>query len=247
VVVAVSGLLPHGRLATGAAAAIGQVLDGGLLIVIFATSGALEALATQRTADSIRSLLELAPEQANRLRSDGTAEKVDAAALAVGDVIVIRPGERIGADGEISNGSSDVDQASITGEPLPVPKTIGDEVFTGTRNGTGTLRVRVGRAASETVAARIVAMVKQASATKAKTQLFIEKVEQRYSIGMVVATLTVFFIPLAVGSDLQSTLLRAMTFMIVASPCAVVLATMPPAIGNRADHAHRRHTGTAHR
>jgi cation-transporting P-type ATPase J len=210
------------------AAAIGQVLDGGLLIVIFATSGALEAFLTQRTADSVRSLLDLAPESATEITESGDETVVDAAALSVGDVIVVRPGERIGGDGQVISGASDVDQASITGEPLPVAKNPGDEVFAGTLNGTGVLRVRVDRAAADTVVARIVLMVQEASATKAKAQLFIEKVEQYYSIGVVAATLAVFFVPLALGVALQPALLRAMTFMIVASPCAVVLATMPP-------------------
>ena len=210
------------------AAAIGQVLDGGLLIVIFATSGALEAFLTQRTADSVRSLLDLAPESANVITESGDETVVDAATLSVGDIIVVRPGERIGGDGQVVSGASDVDQASITGEPLPVAKNPGDEVFAGTLNGTGVLRIRIDRAAADTVIARIVAMVQEASATKAKAQLFIEKVEQYYSIGVVAATLAVFFIPLALGAALQPALLRAMTFMIVASPCAVVLATMPP-------------------
>jgi heavy metal translocating P-type ATPase len=210
------------------AAAIGQVLDGGLLIVIFATSGALEAFLTQRTADSVRSLLDLAPERATVITESGDETVVDAATLSVGDRVVVRPGERIGADGQVLSGASDVDQASITGEPLPIAKQAGDEVFAGTLNGTGVLRVRVDRAAADTVVARIVAMVTEASATKAKAQLFIEKVEQYYSIGVVAATLAVFFVPLAFGAALQPALLRAMTFMIVASPCAVVLATMPP-------------------
>jgi heavy metal translocating P-type ATPase len=180
------------------AAGIGQVLDGGLLIVIFATSGALEAFLTQRTADSVRSLLDLAPESATVITESGDEAVVDAAAL------------------------------SITGEALPVAKNPGDEVFAGTLNGTGVLRIRVDRAAADTVIARIVTMVQEASATKAKAQLFIEKVEQYYSIGVVAATLAVFFVPLALGAALQPALLRAMTFMIVASPCAVVLATMPP-------------------
>ncbi len=210
------------------AAAIGQVLDGGLLIVIFATSGALEAFLTQRTADSVRSLLDLAPESATVITESGDETMVDAATLSVGDVIVVRPGERISGDGHVISGASEVDQASITGEPLPVAKSLGDEVFAGTLNGTGVLRIRVDRAAADTVIARIVTMVEEASATKAKAQLFIEKVEQYYSIGVVAATLAVFFIPLALGAALQPALLRAMTFMIVASPCAVVLATMPP-------------------
>jgi heavy metal translocating P-type ATPase len=211
-----------------AAAAIGQVFDGALLIVIFATSGALEAFGTQRTADSVRALLDLAPEQAVRLRPDGEEEVCDAAELVVGDRLRVRPGERIGADGLVVDGVSEVDQASITGEPLPVLKQPGDEVFAGTLNGTGALQVRVAREATDWVVARIVALVEQASASKARTQLFIEKIEQRYSITVVVATLGLFVIPLSFGTAFEPTLLRAMTFMIVASPCAVVLATMPP-------------------
>ncbi|MFE1269278.1 heavy metal translocating P-type ATPase [Streptomyces sp. NPDC058758] len=221
------------------AAAIGEVLDGALLIVIFATSGALEAVATARTADSVRGLLDLAPATATRLLADGSEETVDAGLLAVGDTVLVRPGERVGADGRVVGGASEVDQATITGEPLPVAKETGDEVFAGTVNGTGALRVRVGRDPSDSVIARIVRMVEEASRTKAPTQLFIEKVEQRYSVSMVLATLAVFGVPLAFGDDLTSALLRAMTFMIVASPCAVVLSTMPPllsAIANAGRH-----------
>ncbi|MFP8942006.1 heavy metal translocating P-type ATPase [Streptomyces fenghuangensis] len=221
------------------AAAVGQVLDGALLIVIFATSGALEAVATARTADSVRGLLDLAPATATRLLPGGGEETVPAAELAVGDTVLVRPGERIGADGTVLAGESEVDQATITGEPLPAAKQPGDEVFAGTVNGTGALTVRVARDPSQTVIAKIVAMVEEASETKAPTQLFIEKVEQRYSVGMVIATLAVFAVPLALGDDLRSALLRAMTFMIVASPCAVVLSTMPPllsAIANAGRH-----------
>lgn len=209
------------------AAAIGQVLDGALLIVIFSTSAALEALATKRTEDSVRSLLDLAPERATRLTATGE-EVVRTAELRVGDLILVRPGERIGGDGEVVAGASEVDQATITGEPLPADKRPGDQVFAGTVNGTGALRVHILRPAGGTLIARIVAMVEQASATRARTQLFIEKVEHRYSIGMVVATVALFVIPLLFGAETRPTLLRAMTFMIVASPCAVVLATMPP-------------------
>ncbi|WP_306325486.1 heavy metal translocating P-type ATPase [Streptomyces venezuelae] len=221
------------------AAAIGQVLDGALLIVIFATSGALEAVATARTADSVRGLLDLTPTTATRLLPDGREERVAAEELRIGDTVLVRPGERVGADGRVLDGASEVDQATITGEPLPVAKRPGDEVFAGTVNGTGALRVRVGRDPADSVIARIVRMVEEASETKAPTQLFIEKVEQRYSIGMVIATLAVFAVPLAFGSALQPALLRAMTFMIVASPCAVVLSTMPPllsAIANAGRH-----------
>ncbi|MFJ9198965.1 heavy metal translocating P-type ATPase [Streptomyces flaveolus] len=220
------------------AAAIGQVLDGALLIVIFATSGALEALATARTADSVRGLLDLAPTTATRLTGD-REETVPTAELAVGDVLLVRPGERVGADGSVLDGTGEVDQATITGESLPVLKRPGDDVFAGTLNGTGALRVRVDRDPADSVIARIVTLVEEASRTKAPTQLFIEKIEQRYAVGVVAATLTVFGIPLALGAELTDALLRAMTFMIVASPCAVVLATMPPllsAIANAGRH-----------
>ncbi|MGP4049396.1 heavy metal translocating P-type ATPase [Streptomyces sp. 2A115] len=222
------------------AAAIGQVMDGALLIVIFATSGAVEALATARTEDSVRGLLDLAPQTATRLGpGSGTEETVAVDRLAIGDVVLVRPGERVGADGRVLDGASEIGQATITGEPLPVPKAEGDEVFAGTLNGAGALRVRVERDPSDTVIARVVALVEEASRTKAPTQLFVERIENRYALGMVAATVLVFVVPLAVGADLTSALLRAMTFMIVASPCAVVLATMPPllsAIANAGRH-----------
>jgi cobalt/nickel-transporting P-type ATPase D len=215
-------------LAAVGAAAIGQVFDGALLIVIFATSGALEDVATTRTEDSVRALLDLAPERATLIECDGSETAVMAAQLRVGDNILVRPGERIPADGSVFSGASDVDQSSITGEPLAVAVRLGDEVFAGTLNGEGALRARVIRDPSDSVVARIVALVAEASATKARTQLFIEKVEQRYSVVMVTATMALFVVPLLLGEDLRSALLRAMTFMIVASPCALVLATMPP-------------------
>jgi cation-transporting P-type ATPase J len=217
------------------AAAIGQVLDGGLLIVIFATSGALEAVATHRTAQAVRGLLDLAPARAVRLAPGGAEETVDVASLDAGDVILVRPGERVAADGQVTNGVSDVDQATITGEPLPTVKEPGDEVFAGTLNGTGALTVQVTRAAADTVIARIVSMVEEASRTKARAQLFIEKAEQRYSAGMVTATVLLFALPVLAGEGFQPALLRAMTFMIVASPCAVVLATMPPLLAAMAN------------
>ena len=226
-------------LAAIGAASIGQVFDGALLIVIFATSGALEDVATKRTQDSVNGLLELSPQEAVVLDASGTERTVAAREVQIGDVVVVRPGERVSADGLVVEGTSEVDQSTITGETLPAVKTVGDEAFAGTVNGSGALRIRATRDPSETVVARIVAMVAEASATKAKTQLFIDTIEQRYSAVVVVATVALFAVPLAAGADLQSTLLRAMTFMIVASPCAVVLSTMPPmlsAIANAGRH-----------
>jgi len=220
------------------AAAIGQILDGALLIVIFATSGALEDLATTRTEDSVRGLLDLAPQTALRLGPDGQ-DRVATTDLLVGQEILVRPGERVGADGQVVSGRSDVDQASVTGESLPTERGPGDQVFAGTLNGSGVLRVRVTRPARESVVARIAALVEEASRVKGTTQLLVEKIEQRYSIAMVGATGALFVVPLLFGDSLRDALLRAMTFMIVASPCAIVLSSMPPllaAVANAGRH-----------
>lgn len=214
-------------IAAVAAAAIGQWFDGALLIVIFATSGALEAVLTERTADSVRSLLEHAPDRAVRI-SGGREAEVDAAALVPGDLVLIRPGERVPADGTVVSGESEVDESTLTGEALPGRKAVGAQVLAGTVNGTGALEVRVDRASADTVLARIARQVEEASEAKSKTQLTIERVEQPYSLAVVAATLALIGVPLLAGAAFEPTLLRAMTFMIVASPCAIVLATMPP-------------------
>ncbi|MFC3493838.1 heavy metal translocating P-type ATPase [Glycomyces rhizosphaerae] len=214
-------------IAAVAAAAIGQWFDGALLIVIFATSGALEAVLTERTADSVRSLLEHAPDQAVRM-VDGREATVDAATLVPGDLVLVRPGERVPADGTITAGESEVDESTLTGEALPGRKAPGSQVLAGTGNGTGALEVRVDRSSADSVLARIARQVEEASEAKSKTQLTIERVEQPYSLAVVAATLALIGIPLAFGAAFEPTLLRAMTFMIVASPCAIVLATMPP-------------------
>jgi heavy metal translocating P-type ATPase len=226
-------------LAALCAAGTGRVFDGGLLFVIFTTSQALAAVATRRTQESVRSLLTLAPEHAIKIMSDGRGELVPAASLVAADEVLVRPGDRIGADGEVLSGTSDVDQASITGEPLPVSKRAGDEVFAGTVNGVGVLRIRVTRSGAESVVARIVAQVERASATKARTQVVLEQIERRYSVGVVVATAAILLVPFALGTDFKPALLRAMSFMIVASPCALTLATMPAllaAIANAGRH-----------
>lgn len=221
------------------AAGTGQAFDGALLFVIFATSRAIAAIATRRTQDSVSNLLTLTPQHAVRVLPGGGEEQVSAVSLVAGDVVLVRPGDRIAADGEVDSGVSEVDQASITGEPLPVPKGPGDEVFAGTINGVGMLRVRVTRAGSESVVARIAALVEQASASKSKTQHRLDELEQRYSIAVVVITGTIMFLPFLLGTAFKPTLLKAMAFMIVASPCALTLATMPAllaAIANAGRH-----------
>ena len=143
-------------------------------------------------------------------------------------------------DGTVTAGTSEVDQARVAGDCFLVLRGPGDEVFAGTVNTHGALRVRFNRPASESVGARIVALVEQAGATKAKAQLFSDKTWQRHSITDVLATVLVFAVPLAYGADLRPTLLRAMAHMIVASPCAVVLATTPPLLSDRQRWPSRR-------
>ena len=163
------------------AAAVGQVLDGGLLIVIFATSGALEAVATHRTAQAVRGLLDLAPEQAVRITGDDAEETVEAEGLRIGDVILVRPGERIAADGGCSPAPATWTRPRSPASRCRCPRRPGTRCSPEPPTGsarcasalTGSPLTRRGR--------RIVAMVEEASATKARTQLFIEKIEQRYS------------------------------------------------------------------
>lgn len=211
-----------------AAAAIGQWRDAGLLIVIFATSGALEELATRRTERSLRDLVALTPERAERVGPDGETAPVAAAELAAGDLVLIRPGARVPADGVVATGVSDLDEAALTGEPLPAAKEPGDEVFGGSVNGAGALTVRITRAAAASVVGRIAALVERATREQAPTQMEIERFEQRYAVGVVVGTVLFVALPLLfLGWEFEEALVRGMTFMIVASPCAVVLATMP--------------------
>ncbi|WP_405421657.1 heavy metal translocating P-type ATPase [Pseudonocardia alni] len=211
-----------------AAAAIGQWFDGGLLIVIFATSGALESVMTARTRASIDALLDLAPETATVVDEDGTERVVPAAGLVAGQAVLVRPGERVPGDGTVLGGVSEVDTSALTGEPVPARTGPGDPVLAGTVNGTGVLRVRVSRDAADTVVAGVAAQVERAAETKAGRQLFIERVEQRYSVLVVAGTVLLLAVPLLLGAPFTETLLRAIVFMIVASPCAIVLATMPP-------------------
>lgn len=226
-------------LAALCAAGTGKTVDGALLFVIFTSARALAAVATDRTEESVRSLLTLTPEHAIKIMPEGGPELVPAASLVASDEIVVRPGDRIAADGAVLSGTSEVDQASITGEPLPVRKGAGDEVFAGTINGVGLLRIRVSRAGAESVVARISAQVEQASATKARTQVVLERIERRYSLAVVVATATILLMPFMLGTPVKPALLRAMAFMIVASPCALTVATMPAllaAIANASRH-----------
>jgi len=209
------------------AAAIGYWFDGALLIFIFALSGTLEGYASARTQRDIESLIALNPQEATLIREQGETS-VSIEALRVGDVVVIRPGERMPADGHVIEGTSFINQASITGEATPVAKQLGDEVFAGTINGQGGLRVTVSKPAGETVLARIIEMVREAQERRPAAQLFIEKFERIYANLVVLGAVVFVLVPIFVlGWTFEAAWYRAMVFLVVASPCALAASMMP--------------------
>ncbi len=211
------------------AAAIGEVAEGGLLLVLFAIGHALEDHAMGQARNAIAALGKIAPRTA-RLRRDGIDREVPVEELAVGDLVVVRPGERLPADGSVTEGESDVDQSPITGDSAPVAKQPGDQVFAGTLNGDGGLLVGVRKLASESTMARMARLVAEAEGQKAPTQRLAEKFTRVYVPAVVVATIAVAIVPPRLGwLTTHEALLRAMTLLVGASPCALALST-PAAI-----------------
>jgi Cd2+/Zn2+-exporting ATPase len=225
-------------------AAIGAALvdawgEGAVLLALFSSSNALEHAALDRTRRAVQSLMELSPEAATVVR-DGREVETRVEEIAVGDLVRIRPGERIPVDAEVVEGFSELDQASITGESVPVEKHAGDQVFAGTLNGTGALLVRVTRHAGESTLARIVRVVEEAREQKSRTQRFAEAFEGRYAVGVLVFSALVFLVPwLALGRELGDSFYQAMTLLVVLSPCALVISTPAStlsALANAARH-----------
>ena len=209
------------------AAMIGYWFDGALLIFIFALSGTLEGYASARTKRDIEALMALHPEDASVVR-DGREERVPAATIAVGEVVLVKPGERIAADGKVLEGSSAVNQASITGESMAVDKRMGDEVFAGTINGHGALQVSVTRPSGETILARMIQLVREAQERRPPAQLFIERFERGYAKVVVVGAIVLVALPSAAHWwTFREALYRSMIFLVVASPCALAAAMMP--------------------
>jgi Zn2+/Cd2+-exporting ATPase len=209
------------------AATIGYWLDGALLIFIFALSGTLEGYASARTQRDVSALMALHPDHAFVVR-EGVEVRVPIDALVVGDIVLVRPGERIPADGVIVEGRSTVNEASLTGEAAAVDKLPDAEVFAGTINGSGGLRVRVSKLAGETVIARIVELVTQAQERRPRSQLFIERFESGYANVVVLGAILFVAIPTTVlGWTFADALYRSMVFLVVASPCALAASMMP--------------------
>jgi Zn2+/Cd2+-exporting ATPase len=213
------------------AALVGSPLEGVILIFLFSLSHTLEAYAMGRTRRAIHRLMELRPSAATLVDESGREiERVAVERLQPEQRILVRPGERIAADGAVDSGRSEVDQAAITGESVPVLKEVGDEVFAGTINQGGVLIVRVTRKAGETMLARIIRLVEEAREQRAPAQHFIDRFAHPYTLGVVLATALVAVVPvLFFGVAWGDAFYRAMTLLVVASPCALVIST-PSAI-----------------
>jgi len=206
------------------AAIIGAWAEGAILLALFSSSNALEHHALARTRNAVRALMELAPDIATRINGDGLTT-VAVADLRLDDLILIRPGEKVPADAEVVEGTSALDQAAITGESVPVEKQPGDHLFAGTINGQGALRARVTSLAGESVLSRIVRLVEQAQSQKSRTERFTDAFEGPYAIGVISVSALVAIVPLFFGVDPASAFYRAMTLLVVASPCALVIST----------------------
>ena len=209
------------------AASIGFWKDGAVLILIFSLSGALEGYTLERTNDEIKSIMKLRPEEAIVLQ--GNVEKrVRVEELRQGDHLLVRPGERIAADGIVREGYSSVNQASITGESIPVDKSLGDEVFAGTMNGQGALVIEMTKPAEAMLLAKIIHLVQEAQSERPPSQLFMERFERVYAkIVITVAVLVSVLPPFVLGWSWSETIYKAMIFLVVASPCALVSSIMP--------------------
>jgi Cd2+/Zn2+-exporting ATPase len=212
-------------LAAIGAAIVNAPFEGAMLLFLFSLSNVLQAYAIDRTRKAIQSLMKLRPEKALVRRGEGTMT-LPVGELVVGDVLVVRPGESIALDSVIIEGSSAVDQASLTGESIPVSRTVGDPVFAGTINQTGGLEVRVTRLAKDSTIEKLVRMVEEAQTEKADTQRFLDRAEQFYAVGVLLFTLGLILVPiLFLDETFRIAFYRAMTVMVVASPCALIIST----------------------
>nr|WP_239640399.1 heavy metal translocating P-type ATPase [Halogeometricum pallidum] len=206
------------------ALSIGAPFEGAMLLFLFSLSNTLQHYAIGRSRRAIKSLIEMRPDEAQVLRDDGEVT-VPIDEVAVGDVLVVRPGDKIPLDGIVTSGEGTVDQASLTGESVPVPKEPGDEVFGGTINESGSLEIEVTRQAHESAISRLITMVEEAQSEKAPTQRLIDRLEQPYVLGVFALTIAAIAIPVALGNEFTGTFYRAMTLMVAASPCAVIIST----------------------
>nr|WP_243648639.1 heavy metal translocating P-type ATPase [Hazenella coriacea] len=215
-------------LAAIGAASIGYWLEGGMLIFIFSLSGALESYTLAKSERDLSSLMELKPETARIYLPNGEEKMVAVEELEVGNWIIVKPGERIPADGKVKEGISAVNEATITGEPYPIDKEKDSEVFAGTLNGEGSLVIEVTKAGENTLFAKIIQLIGEAKTEVPQSQERIERLEKWYVKVILLATVVLCMAPhFVLGWTWQETLYRAMVFLVVASPCALVASIMP--------------------
>lgn len=211
------------------AVVIGATEEAAAVVFLFLVGELLEGVAAGRARASIKALSALMPRTA-LLETDGTVREVPAASLSVGSVILVRPGDRIPADGTILSGQSAVDESPLTGESVPKPKTAGEPVFAGTINQDAAIRIEVSAGAADNTIARIIALVEQAQESKAPTERFIDRFSRYYTPGvMVVAALIAIVPPAVFGADWNEWIYKGLAVLLIGCPCALVIST-PAAI-----------------
>jgi len=207
------------------AAAIGEFVEAAAVVFLFSLGNALQGYTLDRTRNSIRALMDLAPQQALVVR-DGAELTLPLEDIVIGDVIIVRPGEKIAMDGRVIAGSSTVNQASITGESVPVEKTAGDEVYAGTINERGSLQIEVTRLAKDNTISRIIAMVEEAQGQRAPSQQFVDRFAKYYTPLVISGAALVVAVPtLLMGQPFHKWFYQAMAMLLVACPCALVIST----------------------
>lgn len=227
------------------AVVIGEYLEGAVVVILFAVGEALEGYTADRARNSIRALLLLKPATAIKIHGDHEQE-VAADTLAIGDIVLVRPGDAIPADGRIVHGSSGINQAPVTGESVPTFKTEGDEVFAGTLNGDGMLRVHVTRTAEDNTISRIIKLVEEAQSVRAPSQRMIDQFAAWYTPAVTLLAFCVAILPpLLFNAPFYDTaadrgwLYRALALLVIACPCALVISTPVTVISAMAAAARR--------
>lgn len=220
---------------------IGQWPEAAMVMFLFALAEQIEVLSLDRARNAIRGLMAMAPEIATVRQPDGGAwDKVEAKRVAVGALVRVGPGERIPLDGEVVNGQSTVNQAPITGESMPVPKSAGDTVFAGTINESGSFDYRVTAAANQSTLARIIKAVEEAQGSRAPTQRFVDRFASIYTPAVFVMALLVAMVPpLAFGLPWMDWIYKALVLLVIACPCALVISTPVTIVSGLAAAARR--------
>ncbi len=213
-------------IAVTGAVLIGQWPEAAMVMFLFTVAELIEAKSLDRARNAISGLMQMAPDKATVQQADGSWLELEVKDIALGAIVRVRPGERIGLDGEVIAGSSTIDQAPITGESLPIEKTIGDKVFAGTINQAGALEYRVTAAANNSTLARIIHAVEQAQGARAPTQRFVDSFAKIYTPLVFIFALAVAVIPpLFMGGVWFDWVYRALVLLVVACPCALVIST----------------------